>query len=141
MQELSDHLPVRIPETKKYSDLHFWEASVMLQSFRQSDIPPLLHCARIPPQLPAPGYTGQFQRSCHPESFCHWNIPVPLLFLHLPVIDRHFMLEDYRLVHIDRNSIFQATVFLDSINIPTGRNRDIIPAGYIKLHLIEVFRP
>ena len=58
-----------------------------------------------------------------------------------PVIDRHFMLEDYRLVHIDRNSIFQATVFLDSINIPTGRNRDIIPAGYIKLRLIEVFRP
>ena len=58
-----------------------------------------------------------------------------------PVVDRHFMLEDYRLVHIDWNSIFQATVFLDSVYIPTGRNRNIIPTGYIKLCLIEVFRP
>ena len=57
-----------------------------------------------------------------------------------PVVHRYFVLENHRLVYIDGGSILLCPVFLDPIDIPTGRNRNVVPSRYVKLRFIEILR-
>ena len=45
-----------------------------------------------------------------------------------PVVDSHFVLEDNRLVHVNRGTILLCPVFLKTDNVPTGWHGDIVPA-------------
>lgn len=58
-----------------------------------------------------------------------------------PVIHSYFVLKNNRLVHINRSSVLLCSVFLDTINIPAWRNRNIIPSRDIKFCFVKVFGP
>ena len=57
-----------------------------------------------------------------------------------PVVYLHAMLEDNRLIDINRSSILQASVFLNTIDIPARRYRDYVPRSHIIIRLIEICR-